>query len=86
MKKFLLALPIFGGMLFADENENNYELPIKDNMEISINTPENRLTPGISDDGSTITEYVIKDEKAEFSDDNASINEEQLREIAPKSM
>lgn len=86
MKKFLLALPIFGGMLFADENENNYELPIKNNLEISINTPENRLKPSISDDGGTIAKYVMKDEKAEFSDDNVSINEEKLREIAPKSM
>lgn len=96
MKKIAIFLGVCSVVLAGNKDinssENEYEIPIKQNIQIITNTPQNRLSPNISDDGSTITEYVRKsdtnaDQNQDFpTPEQMDITREQDGEISTKEL
>lgn len=96
MKKVAIFLGVCSVVLAGNKDinssENKYEIPIKQNIQIITNTPQNRLSPNISDDGSTITEYVRKsdtnaDQNQDFpAPEQMDITREQDGEISTKEL
>ena len=96
MKKVAIFLGVCSVVLAGNKDinsrENEYEIPVKQNIQIITNTPQNRLSPNISDDGSTITEYVRKsdtnaDKTQEFPvPEQMDITREQDAEISTKEL
>ena len=96
MKKVAIFLGVCSVVLAGNKDinssENEYEIPVKQNIQIITNTPQNRLSPNISDDGSTITEYVRKSDtntdkmQTNSSPQQMDITREQDGEISTKEL